>query len=105
MNQNNNQICGDSWRITILTDRLIRLEYREDGDFCDDMTQTVVNRDFPPAGYTCGRLGENVRIETDELVLHYDGKPFSGIGLSVELKKSGFTWHYGELYGDDGTRP
>ncbi len=102
MNQNNNQISGDAWRITVLTDRMLRLEYREDGDFCDDMTQTVINRDFPPAGYTCGRLGENVRIETDELVLHYDGKPFSGIGLSVELKKSGFTWHYGELYGDDG---
>ena len=102
MNQINNQISGDLWRITILTDRLLRLEYQEDEDFCDDRTQTVVNRQFPPVPYTCLNENGTIRLETDKLVLRYDGRPFSGTGLSVELKENGFIWHYGELYGDDG---
>ena len=102
MNHLKNQIKGDTWRITVLTDRLLRLEFQEKGEFCDDRTQTVVNRQFPPVPFSfCNKEGM-IRIETDQLILRYDGKPFSGIGLSVELKENGFIWHYGELYGDDG---
>ncbi len=109
-NQNSNQICsqicsqicGNTWRITVLTDRLLRLEYREDGQFYDGVTQVVVNRQFDPVDFTCEREGESVRIETACLILRYNGKAFSGNGLSVELKENGFVWHYGELHGNDG---
>ena len=40
--------CGEL-RISVLTDRLIRLEK---GKFTDEATQTVWNRDFPPVPFT-----------------------------------------------------
>ena len=42
-----NVIKGDKYRITVLTEHLLRLEYSEDGEFIDAASQTVVNRDFP----------------------------------------------------------
>ena len=54
-------ICGSDYRITVLTDRLIRLEYQKDGLFEDRLTSTVVNRVFPEvpvftvAGECCKR--------------------------------------------------
>ena len=101
-NQISSQICGNIWRISVLTDRLLRLEYRKDGQFYDGVTQVVVNRQFDPVDFTCEREGESVRIETACLILRYNGKAFSGNGLSVELKENGFVWHYGELHGNDG---
>ena len=41
-----NVIKGDKYRITVLTEHLLRLEYSEDGEFIDAASQTVVNRDF-----------------------------------------------------------
>ena len=56
-----NQIRGDRFRITLLTDRLIRFEYNESNVFEDKATQTVWNRDFPPVAF---RIYEsNVLIE------------------------------------------
>ena len=41
-------VRGENYRITILTPRLFRLEYSEDGVFEDRPTQCVLNREFPP---------------------------------------------------------
>ena len=40
-------IQGENYRITVLTESLLRLEYSRDGIFEDRATQTVINRDFP----------------------------------------------------------
>ena len=37
---------GQTYRITILTERLIRFEYNKDGIFFDDLTERVQNRNF-----------------------------------------------------------
>ena len=37
-------IRGETYRITMLTDRLVRLEYAQDGQFRDAATQTALNR-------------------------------------------------------------
>ena len=42
-----NIVKGERYRITMLTDVLVRLEYSEDGIFEDRATQMVINRDFP----------------------------------------------------------
>lgn len=42
-----NMIIGEKYRITLLTEALVRLEYCEDGVFEDRATQTVLFRDFP----------------------------------------------------------
>ena len=38
---------GEKYRITVLTERLVRLEFNKDGIFCDDLTEQVLNRNFP----------------------------------------------------------
>ena len=39
-------VAGDKYRFTVLTDRLIRMEYSESGVFEDRATQTVINREL-----------------------------------------------------------
>lgn len=37
---------GEHWRIGIVTESLIRFEWSDSGEFEDNLTQMVVNRDF-----------------------------------------------------------
>ena len=47
-----NCICGDHYRITLLTDRLVRLEFSASGWMEDRPSQVVWNGDFPPVELT-----------------------------------------------------
>lgn len=85
------------YRITTLTDRLIRLEYQKDGQFVDDLTQIVANRNFPEVSSKLTNLDNGIRIETDGLVIDYDEKEFSGFGLSITLKENNAKWTYNEI--------
>ena len=38
---------GQKYRFTVLSERLIRIEYRENGVFNDELTELVRNRNFP----------------------------------------------------------
>ena len=42
----NNIIQGPNYRFTVLTERLIRLEYNDNGHFVDDPTELVLYRDL-----------------------------------------------------------
>ena len=44
-------ITGNNYRITVLTDRLIRMEYSQTGQFVDLPTQVVTNRSFKEVDY------------------------------------------------------
>ncbi|QLQ14995.1 MAG: DUF5110 domain-containing protein [Micropruina sp.] len=91
-------ITGQHWRITVLTERLLRLEYAADGTFEDRATQTVINRAFPVVPFTVTRHGDGVRLVTSSLELHYDGAPFSPSGLVAHLvggRQHGQTWRFG----------
>ena len=93
-------IRGESWRITVLTDRLIRLEYEESGNFRDTATQTVLCRDFPVPDFRVTETDRGLLVETEGLLLRYDRKRFSSSGLSAALKGAfaayGSVWHYGD---------
>ena len=93
-------IRGDGWRVTVLTDRLLRLEYAPDGRFCDSATQLAINRRFELPEFTARRDDSWLTVETDALRLRYDGRPFSPEGLSVTLKGQfavyASVWHYGD---------
>lgn len=97
-------IAGEGWRITVLTDRLLRLEYEPNNRFRDGATQTVIDRQFPLPRFTVRDWGNHLTIETDGLRLEYDKKPFSAEGLSVVLKNAllnhASVWHYGESVGN-----
>lgn len=99
-----NMICKEKYRITVLTDSLLRLEYSEEGEFEDRSTQIVQNRDFPVVEFTVVPNGKGLILRTETLQLIYDGQEFSGNGLSIEVKdkKTNLrkTWHYGEKIED-----
>lgn len=93
-------VQGDRYRISVLTSRLIRIEYSESGQFEDRPTQAVVCRDFPVPAFSVRDDGETLTVETDDISLVYDKRPFSAEGLSFRLG-GGLTtflntWRYGE---------
>lgn len=93
-------IKGEKYRFTVLTDRLIRLEYAEDGVFEDRATQTVINRLFPVPKFTVSENDGTLKIETDCVRLIYRGGPFSRNSLSASfcgrLGKLHGRWYYGD---------
>ena len=93
-----NIVVGKAYRISVLTDRLIRIEYDEKGCFEDRATQTVQNRDFPVVPFhVAGEKGCPVILETEKIRLVYDGKKLSSQGLNITLKENGKTWNYGSV--------
>jgi len=97
-------VQGDKYRFTVLTDRLIRVEYQEDGRFVDEPTQTVICRDFPEVSYRVIDREDSLEIVTEHLHLYYDKKAFSHDGLCIELKRGfhpyGSAWNYGDKVND-----
>ena len=59
-----NIVAGEKYRITMLTEGLVRLEYSEDGVFEDRATQMVLHRDFPKTSYKVLETEDGIRILT-----------------------------------------
>ncbi|MDN5572212.1 MAG: alpha-xylosidase, partial [Propionibacteriaceae bacterium] len=96
-------VAGDTWRFTVLSPRLIRLEWDAGGRFVDERTQVVVDREFGVPDFTVEELGAGVQITTSHLRLRYSGGPFTGSSLSITLLRGGTdvhytTWRYGDAY-------
>ena len=95
-----NVIQGEKYRITMLTQGLIRLEYSEDGCFEDRATQSIWNRDFPKTEFRCKETPDSLEIFTSRIHLVYDKQKFSPNGLSVQVLgqyiNHGSVWHYGQ---------
>ena len=92
-----NQIQGASYRISVLTDSLLRLEYEKDGHFTDNATQVVLNRDFKKVDFEILEDGEDKLVfTTKKLKVTYDKKDFTARGLQIELLDNGVIWNFGE---------
>ena len=93
-------IRGDRWRVTVLTSRLLRLEYAGDGAFRDTATQMALCREFPVPEYTVSESDRELVVETEHVRLRYNRQAFSATGLSTELKGAfavyASVWHYGD---------
>ncbi len=77
-------VQGEKYRFTVLTSRLIRIEYSETGSFEDRATQTVVNRCFEPVPFMVNETEELLSITTRNIELkYYKKQPFSSNSLSV----------------------
>ena len=83
-------------RFTVLTDRLIRLEYHAEGRFEDRASQAFWFRAQPVPDFRADVTADAVEIETDDLILRYHGGPFTDKMLSITLKTNGVTWHPGD---------
>ena len=86
---------GNKYRITILSERLVRFEYNENGIFNDAPTELVKNRHFNVPQYRAQKHGNLLNIDTKYLKIEYDmEKPFKK-GLRVSLVNTDTWWYYG----------
>ena len=84
-------VCGNA-RFTILTDRLVRMEWAEDGVFEDRASLAIINRELPVPAFKAVRKAGGVTISTGKLTLRYDGSgKFSPTNLSVSFPLNGKT--------------
>lgn len=99
-----NTVTGERYRFTVLTDRLLRLEYAADGAFEDRASQKVFYRDFPAVPFETVKEGGTLRLETEKLCLVYtENAPFAADTLTVRLKEEpASAWRFGETYEDLG---
>ncbi len=72
-------------RFTVLTDRLVRMEWAEDGVFEDRASLAIVNRDLPVPAFTSAIKGDVLTIKTGKLTLTYKGGRFSPENLLVKF--------------------
>lgn len=97
-----NIVQGENYRFTILTERLIRMEYHERNEFVDLPSQTIWFRDFPKTEYETVQDADSITIRTKSLQLDYlKGDMFSKESLKIQIfpKKhlAAQCWHYGDL--------
>jgi alpha-glucosidase (family GH31 glycosyl hydrolase) len=93
-------IKEEKYRITVLTSRLLRLEYSENNQFNDAPTQRVIRRDFSVPAYRIIDSGKQLEVITDGLHMVYNKQKFSKNGLTIQVKEtlSAYRnrWYYGE---------
>ena len=80
-------------RFTILTDRLVRMEWAADGVFEDRASLAIVNRNLPVPHYTSRISNGVLTIKTGKICLVYKGGRFDKNNLSVQFTKG--MWHPG----------
>ena len=92
---------GEKYRITVLTERLVRLEYSETGTFEDRPTRIVEKRNFPTPEFKSKDEGGILQIVTKYFRLTYNKeRPFSGskinpaLNLRIELLNTDRVWYY-----------
>lgn len=86
-------IVGDNYRITVLTARLLRLEYSPSGRFEDRATQVVWHRRFDVPDFEVSRIQGAVRVRNQHFQLDYNEQPFSPNGLTVRALATGLGQH------------
>ena len=67
-------VSGKNFRITVLTDRLFRVETSVTGKFIDDATQSVWFRNLETPKYKAENTENTVKITTDAVTLVFDKK-------------------------------
>ena len=94
-------VQGKTYRFSLLSDKVIRMEYSPEGRFVDCQTQIVLNRRFPVPDFHVNESEEKLEIVTRYLVLTYNKQPFSQTGLTIQVRENNFnrksgTWFYGD---------
>ncbi len=67
-----NMITGEGYRITVLTERLVRVEKQRNGIFCDAATQHILNRNFPEVKFSVEEEGRMMIISTSWAKYYFD---------------------------------
>ena len=91
-------VTAPNVRFTVLTDRIIRIEYSKDNNFEDRPSQVFWYRDQPVPKFKKTVTNKTIEIETDYLKLVYKiaRAGFARNNLSIMLKQSNVTWRFGD---------
>ncbi len=87
-------IKGNNYRFTVLSPRLIRIEYNKDGVFEDRATSLVVNRTFGDCNFS--RLDDelSITIKTEYFTLTYiKESPITGNNIKVVINGTDKEWY------------
>ncbi|KAB8072623.1 putative alpha-xylosidase [Aspergillus leporis] len=91
-------IAGPNYRFTVLTNRLVRFEWAEDGQFEDRASTFAINRDLPVPEFRIIDK-DGLEIITEHFHLSYDKKRFSPDGMVAHINakttKYGTEWRFG----------
>ena len=92
---------GKTYRITVLSERLVRLEYDAAGEFLDEATTIVKNRNFKMPIFKVEQNEKLLVISTKYFVLQYmKEQPFVGAkfapdqNLKIKLLNTDKQWYY-----------
>ena len=85
-------------RFTLLTSRLIRMEYSPSDEFEDRASQPFWFRCQPAPAFELTQSAGLLTIETEHLLLRYapSARGFTPVSLSIHVKATDNTWHFGE---------
>ena len=87
---------GQKYRISVLSESLVRIEYNATGKFVDLLTPNVRNRLFPDPTYIIKTDNTFLNIETKYFTLSYVKEAqFSDKTLTVKLNGTNLVWYYG----------
>lgn len=91
-------VRGPRVRFTVLTSRLLRLEYDPAETFIDRASQVFWYRKQPVPAFEVQRTEEQIEIVTEHLHLRYrpGDAGFTGTTLTIERRDTGDVWHYGQ---------
>ena len=88
---------GAKYRITVLTERLVRLEFDAEGKFYDMETPIVKNRVFAYPQFVIKEDEVYFSVETKYMVLNYQkDAPFTSKTLTATVVGTENTWYYGD---------
>lgn len=89
-------VKGNNYRFTILSERLIRIEYSKSGMFVDNPTQLVLNRNFFVPKFDINQDSKYLEISTKYFKLAYTKEmPITSSTLRVSLIGTDSMWYYG----------
>ena len=98
-NQNNliasskNIVKGNTYRFTILSPRLIRIEYNKNGIFEDRATSLVVNRKFQDCQFKMTTDERSITIVTEYFTLKYlKENPITSKSIKVTVNGTDKEW-------------
>jgi len=89
-----NIITGDKYRFSILSPRLIRIEYNKDNKFENRATSLVVKRNFGSTNFTVEQTELSLTITTEYFTLTYvKGTPMNSKNLKVKVNGTDREWY------------
>ncbi len=90
-------VTGPQVRFTVLTSRLLRIEYSPTDTFEDRPSQAFWYRRQPPPEFEVEANDPQISINTDHLQLQYliSETGFSPKTLKIRLKQNNHVWQYG----------